>query len=496
MSFMPRLLLSLALLPGLVAPAAAQQAESQPPGIFSLIPADSITEHRLSTEGSPLEYQATAGTLDLYGQDGRQTAKVFYTAYVAEGPSPRPVTFAFNGGPGAASAYLHLGLAGPKVVDFGLDGNSGTSPSLVDNPDSWLQFTDLVFIDPVGTGWSRAASDDVARSFYGVNQDADSIAKLIALYVQKNDRFQSPKYLLGESYGGFRAAKVATALKDNQGLLVSGIIMLSPLLEGRFLFNSGDDPLSAALQLPALAAGELERRGAFTREALAEAERFAMTDYLVTLAGPPLTGDAAGEFYSRISTLTGMPENVVADSRGFLADAYSKNSGGSGQIVSRYDVSYARPDPYPEAAYGRNDDPILDGYTRAYGGVFASYAEHHLGYRSRMTYTLLNDEVNRRWEWNGDHGGGGRAIASAVDDLRDLLSVIPEFRMLVAHGYSDAITPYGMSRYVLDHLPPLLAAERTSLQIYRGGHMFYTDPASRKEFFDDTAAFFAGGAPE
>ena len=104
--------------------------------------------------------------------------------------------------------------------------------------------------------------------------------------------------------------------------------------------------------------------------------------------------------------------------------------------------------------------------------------------------------MNRRWEWNGDHGGGGRAIASAVDDLRDLLSVIPEFRMLVAHGYSDAITPYGMSRYVLDHLPPLLAAERTSLQIYRGGHMFYTDPASRKEFFDDTAAFFAGGAPE
>ena len=496
MSFWSRLLLPLVMSALLVFPAAAQQRDGEGAGIFSLLPADSTTEHVLSTGEAQLKYKATAGTLDLYGQDGAQTAKVFYTAYVADSSSPRPLTFVFNGGPGAASAYLHLGLAGPKILDFGPAGDNGTSPNLVDNPDSWLRFTDLVFLDPVGTGWSRAASNDIAGNFYGVDRDADSIAKLIALYVQKNGRLQSPKYLLGESYGGFRAAKVATALKNDQGILVSGIILLSPLLEGRFLFNSGNDPLSAALQLPSLAAAELQRRGEFTREALADAERFAMTNYLVALAGPPLPEDAAVPFYQKISRLTGIPEAAIAANRGFLADLYSKYSAGNGQIVSRYDAGYSRPDPYPEAVYARHDDPILDGYTRAYGGAFASYAKDHLGYDSPITYALLNEDVNRRWEWGGEHGQGGRATASVEDDLRDLLAVIPEFRVLVAHGYSDAITPFGMSRYVLNHLPPKLAEGRTELVLYQGGHMFYTDATSRKQFFEDVKAFYEEGVPK
>lgn len=469
------------------------EAKSASPGIFSLVPPDSVTQHVLETPDGSLSYTATAGTLDLFGQEGNRRAKIFYTAYTARNPSSeRPLTFAFNGGPGAASAYLHLGLVGPRVLEFGPTRDDGTRPELKDNPDSWLRFTDLVLIDPVGTGWSRAASTEIANTFYGVGPDAESLAKAIALYVQKNERMASPKYLLGESYGGFRAAKVATALKESQGILASGIVMLSPLIEGRFLFGagSGEDPLAAALQLPALAAAELERQGNFSPEMLAEAERFAMNDYLVTLAGPVPAGDAAGAFYRRVSELTGISEEVVARTRGFVGDVYAKQSGREGQIVSSYDAAYARPDAYPEAAYGRNDDPVLDGFTRAYGGAFAAYARNELGFASEMTYTLLNKDVNSRWEWAAGRRGGSRATASVSTDLRDLLSVIPTFRLVVAHGYSDTLTPYGMSRYVLDHLPPLLAGNRTALRLYRGGHMFYTDPASRRAFFEDIAAFY------
>jgi carboxypeptidase C (cathepsin A) len=485
------------------APVMAQEGREPPQrgnassGIFNLIPPDSSTDHVLKTASGDLPYTATAGTLDLFGQDGDRTAKVFYTAYVSKDRQPRrPLTFVFNGGPGAASAYLHLGLVGPRVLEFGPSQDDGTTPKLSDNPDSWLAFTDLVLIDPVGTGWSRAASNDAAGSFYGVRQDAESLAKVIALYVQKNDRMDAPKYLLGESYGGFRAAKVATALKGNQGILASGVIMVSPMIEGRFLASTGDDPLAAALQLPSLAAAELERANAFTPEKLGEAERFAMGDYLVSLAGPAPSGAVADGFYSRISELTGIPKEDVARTRGFVGDIYAKRAAGSGQIASSYDAAYSVPDAYPEAGYSRNDDPILDGYTRAYGAAFANYARHELGFPSEVTYTLLNEDVNRRWEWNGERGGDSRAMASGSGDLRDLLSVIPSFRVMVVHGYSDALTPYGVSRYVIDHLPSDMAAGRAELKVYRGGHMFYTDPASRRSFALDARTFYEAKATD
>jgi len=463
-------------------------------GVFSLIPADSTTDHVLNTPTGELPYTAKAGTIDLIGQDGSRTAKIFYTAYVAKNRTPgRPLSFVFNGGPGAASAYLHLGLVGPKILDFGKDGTDGTAPVLRDNPDTWLGFTDLVFIDPVGTGWSRAANDETAKAFYGVRQDADSLAKVIALYVQANERVDAPKYLVGESYGGFRAPKVAQALKNNQGVLVSGIVMLSPLLEGRFLANS-DDPLSAALQLPSIVAGKLEQDGRFTTEALADAEAFALRDYLPALAGAPLRGAEADAFYGRVADLTGIAREQVTASRGFVGDLYAKQMAGAGKVVSPYDAGYAVTDPYPENVFARNDDPILDGYTRAYGGAFVGYARSELKFASDMTYNLLNDEVNRRWEWNGSRGGDARSLASVSIEMRDLLSVIPRFRLVVAHGYSDALTPYGASRYVLDHLPPELSRDRTALKTYPGGHMFYTRTDSRRAFAGDIAAFYKAGA--
>jgi carboxypeptidase C (cathepsin A) len=465
-------------------PAAAERQES-PKGVLRLLPADAVTEHSIDTSRGKLTYTATAGTLAFYDQSGEQSAAVFYTAYVAKsGNANRPLTFVFNGGPGAASAFLHLGLVGPRILDFGPDPHDATRAALRDNPDTWLAFTDLVLIDPIGTGWSRAIKPEVAKNFWSVRSDASAIAKAISLYVAINNRAGSPKYLFGESYGGFRAAKTARALQSEQGIVINGIVMLSPLLNGSLTFGNDSNPLHAALQLPSLAAAELEHKSAFTTDALAAAEKFAMTDYLVTLAGPPPKGEAAKSFYSRVAQLSGLPLDIVTQERGYVANAYVKNlRGREGKVVSRYDAAFAIDDPYPEARSSHSPDPILDVVTRAYGGAMASYARNELGFKTEMTYALLARDV--QWDWEG-----GRLQASIGDDLRTLLAYGPSFRLLIAHGYSDMITPYAMTRYVLDRMPDFDPPGRVQLKLYRGGHMLYLDPGSRKAFSADAAAFF------
>jgi carboxypeptidase C (cathepsin A) len=463
-------------------------AEREPTkGVLRLLPADAVTEHSINTPRGRLAYTATAGTLAFYDQSGEQSASVFYTAYVAKNDAAnRPLTFVFNGGPGAASAFLHLGLVGPRILDFGPDAHDATRAALRDNPDTWLAFTDLVLIDPIGTGWSRAAKGDDAKHFWSVRSDADAMAKAIALYVARNNRAGSPKFLFGESYGGFRATKTARALQRDQGITISGIVMLSPLLEGWLTFGDDSSALHAALQLPSLAAAELERKHAFTPDALAAAEKFAMTEYLTALAGPPPAGDAANSFYSRVAQMTGMPLDAVTQARGFAARAYVKNlRAGESKIVSHYDATFAVDDPHPESRSSRGPDPILDAITRTYGGAMASYARNELGFATEMTYALLAGDVTSHWDWQG-----GRVQASTEDDLRVLLAFGPSFRLLIAHGYSDMITPYAMTRYVLDHLPAFEPPGRVRLKLYRGGHMIYLDPDSRKAFGADAAAFY------
>ncbi len=212
------------------APDKPQEQKREPAqNILRLLPADSVTEKSIVTAQGKLTYTATAGTLAFYDQQGNQSASVFFTAYTVKGAN-RPLTFGFNGGPGAASAYLHLGLVGPRILELGPDGHDAARATLRDNPETWLRFTDIVMIDPIGTGWSRAAKSDGAKGFWSVNNDANAMAKAISLYVTHNNRGGSQKFLLGESYGGLRAVKTARALLRDQGLAVSGLIMLSPLL--------------------------------------------------------------------------------------------------------------------------------------------------------------------------------------------------------------------------------------------------------------------------
>ena len=267
------------------------------PGVLSLLPGDAVSEHSIDTPSGKLAYTATAGTFSLFNQSGDRSAAVFYTAYVAktDNHAARPLTFVFNGGPGAASAFLHLGVVGPRIAQFGMAGHDGADVRLVDNPDTWLAFTDLVLIDPVGTGWSRPAKPDGGNAFWGVHGDAESMAKVIALYVAKNGRVSSPKFILGESYGGFRAAKVARTVQSEQGIVISGILMLSPLLEGAFQFGGDRFALGAALQLPSLAAAEMERKGTFSKAALAAGRAFRLDRLSVDACRPAVTGRCGQE---------------------------------------------------------------------------------------------------------------------------------------------------------------------------------------------------------
>ncbi|HLF23965.1 MAG TPA: hypothetical protein VI565_08585, partial [Burkholderiales bacterium] len=291
-------------------------------------------------------------------------------------------------------------------------------------------------------------------------------------------------------YGGFRAAKVARALQRDHGIVVNGIVMVSPMLEGAFQFGGNRFALGAALHLPSLAAAELERRGAFTKEAIAEVEKFALTDYLTTLAGAPPMGAAAEKFYARVAQMTGLPQAIVAKTRGFIGDAYIKHLRASERkIVSMYDATFAVDDPYPERETASGPDPLLEGVTRAYASAFATYARDELGFKTDLTFNLLAAGVSGRWDW---HEGSGRTPPGVSDDLRVLLAFNPSFRLLISHGYTDMVTPYAVSRYVLDHLPDYGNRSRAGLLLYRGGHMFYLDDGSRKAFSADAKLFYLG----
>jgi len=465
-----------------------QQGQDHQPagsGVLRLLPSDSVTEHALDTPQGKLNYTATAGTIPLYGQSGEQIAAIFYTSYVAKNAGDkRPLTFAFNGGPGAASAFLNLGLVGPRRLDLGPDARNPSDAKLVDNPDSWLRFTDLVLIDPIGTGWSRTAKADDAKDFWKVQSDADSMAKAISNYAAKHDRTLGPIYLMGESYGGFRAAKVARTLQRDYGVVVNGIVMLSPLLEGWLTFGDDQSALRSALLLPSLAAAQLAAQNKLSPDALGKAEKFALTDYLTALAGPPLSGDAAQVFYKRVAEVTGLPADSIAKARGFVTGDVLKVLR-DGKLVSRYDANFAVDDPFPERRTNRAPDPILDGVARAYGGAFANYARNELGFNTEITYKLLANDVTGHWDWSG-----GRVEAGVDDELRVLLSFDMHFRLLIAHGMTDLVTPYGDTRYLLDHLPNAEPPGRAQLKLYRGGHMLYLYSSSREAFSKDAAAFY------
>jgi len=455
--------------------------------LLALLPADSVTEHKGVFAGRTVAYTATAGTLPLRDGNGVRTGLAFYVAYTEKGApaGSRPITFCFNGGPGAGSAFLHLGVAGPQALEFPANEIDGAGAKLKDNPDSWLAVTDLVFIDAMGTGWSRPVkAEDAPRQFWGVRQDAATFARIVALWIARNGRNASPKYLAGESYGGFRAVALAGALQAEENTLVDGLILVSPLLDWSF-GNTDINPLADATHLPSLAAAELERHHRFTPAAVEEAWHWALGDYLTTLAGPPLDGDAAKTFYAKIGGLIGVAPDIVARTGGWINPFAHDIRLHDGLYTSIYEGSIGVPDPFPNGDRG-GVDPLLDGYGRAYGNAFVGYATDKLHFKTDLPYELLAGDVGEKWDWRGESG----LAIGVTDDLRRLLALNPSLKVFIAHGYFDLITPFSTSRWIAEHMP--IGRQRITLRVYPGGHMMYTRPASRAALSRDVRQLIAG----
>lgn len=494
---------SLSVLIALLVLCGAAAAEQKPAhaggtaggGVAALLPPTATTSHTLTLSGRTLSYTSQAGTLDLLGGDGAPIARMFFVAHTLQQPADakkRPITFVFNGGPGAASAYLQLGGLGPRIVATRDDGSFLPPPqTLKDNPDTWLDMTDLVFVDPVGTGYSRPAGDKKPEDFWSVKSDASSIAAFIRLYLQDHGRTGSPVYLVGESYGGFRAALLAKTLQEDVGISPSGIVMISPALEFSLIYPDEFAPLHWALTLPSLAAVNLARRGVtgddFKRQ-LAEVERYAMSDYLTAITGGLASGGKAAS--QAVSRYTGLPLPLVQ--RHFarvpislFAREYDR---ADRRRLSLYDGTIDVADIAPQSAGLETPDPVLDRSIPVITSAFVDYVRNELNYKTPVSYRLLNQEIAGHWDYGTSQHQQG--YAGAMDDLQEARALNPELRVMIAQGYTDLVTPYGDARYLIGQLPTLSGARPIAMHVYQGGHMLYLRPDSRKSLKRDAADIY------
>lgn len=491
---------ALALLAAVPDVGRAQAPERSAPGgrVVSLLPGPQTSEHSIEITGRTLKYQAEAGTLSLLGGDAEITAEIFYVAYQlrieprSDLASRRPITFVFNGGPGAASAFLHLGAFGPRVIETAADGGFRPSPQrLMDNPDTWLDMTDLVFVDPVGTGYSREAPGQEERSFWGVDQDAASMGAFVRLFLAQAGRTRSPVFLARESYGGFRAALLARTLQQDVGIAPSGVVLISPVLEFALVRPDEFDPLHFALELPSLAAVRLQRagvRGAALRERLGEVERFALGNYLVALVSGLEAGGRAAS--PRVADITGLPlelveRNSARISTGLFIKEFAR---ARGNVLSPYYGLIETGDVAPQSSRVEGPDPVLDRSVPVLTSAFTAYVRDELGFRTNMSYRLLNGEVGRNWDYG--LGRSRQGYAGVMDDLQRARSLNPAMGVLIVNGYTDLVTPYLASRYVLRQIHSVPGPRPILDAVLEGGHMMYFRPDSRQALKDIVAELY------
>ena len=475
-----------------------EQADQKPDetnkdSILRLPPA-AITYHTADLDSEQVSYSAVAGAIKPRDDRGKPTAEIFYVAYTRESEdASRPITFVFNGGPGAASAYLHLGTIGPKVVETTDDGELiGPPPRLVANDASWIDFTDLVFVDPVGTGYSRATGSKKDSDFWGVEQDTQSLAEFIRLYLTQAGRTGSPVFLTGESYGGFRAATITRKLQKTSGISPSGLVLVSPALEFALIYGEDFDPIPWALALPSYAAVKLESDGVATRDGLREAlkdvERYALSDYLVALASGTEEGGQIAS--ARVAELTGLPlakveKRFARIPLSFFIKEFDRDGG---QLLSRYDGSVSGPDPHPSSAWPRGPDPVLDVTAPLWTTAFVTYAQEELTFKTEQPYELLNGKVRGKWDFGTSPTRQG--YAGVLDDIQQARAANRGLEVLIATGYTDLITPYMTATYLVNQLPPLTGASPITIEDYAGGHMLYLRPDTRRVLKRDVEAMY------
>ena len=477
-------------------PAPAEQA-ARPSRTEAEPHAPVVTQHAITLNGQQLTYTATAGYIPITDDSGKLQADIFYVAYTRPGTAAgaaRPVTFAFNGGPGASSMWLHLGV-GPKRVVLALDGTAlPNSTVLTDNEATWLDFTDLVFVDPVGTGFSRAADGVDPKQFYEVRSDIQVAGSFIRRYITRYQRWLSPKFILGESYGTTRAAGLVNRLQDVAGINVNGVILVSCALDFQtFSFDPAND-LAYALVLPSYAATawyHTKRKATQPQvdlsDTLERAEKWAISDYLVALAkGDTLSQPERNRVALQIAQYIGLPQGEIERNRLRIGPARfgRRLLRDEELILGRLDgrVTSAA---IPGSDYS-DSDPAFFLVTGPLVDAINDYLERDLQYRSDLRYEFLSREANHSWKWLS----GGQGYVYVADELAEAMSRDGRLRVFAGAGYFDLATPYLAQKYTFDHMG--LASQlrdHITFEAYPTGHQIYADPASARKLKDDVAAF-------
>jgi len=490
----------LALVPALTT--AAPAPDPLPSALPLPVPKEesAITHHTARIGGREISYTATAGTVLLKNDKDEATASVFYVAYTAEGlgaTAARPVTFAYNGGPGGSSALIHLGAFGPRTV---VTSNGETTPpppyTVVDNEDSLLDKSDLVFIDAVGTGFSKIVGRGTAKDFYGVDGDGKAFAQFIRRYITTNDRWNSPKYLAGESYGTTRSVVLSKMLQDD-GITLNGITLISTVLGFPTLIAQSGNDLPYWLYLPSEAAVAAYHHKLPTEPGnlpafLQTVRAFASGQYLHALAlGAALSSADRDAIAQQLHADTGLPVDYIVRSHLRIPpERFEKELLGSDdKTVGRYDGRFSTfdVDPVGDSA---DTDPSSDAVFGAFTAAFNQYVRDELHFKSDAKYEFLSFDVNSQWDWKrGDH-----TRPSALDvagDLRDAMTANPYLRVFSANGIYDLATPFFATEYSLTHLgiAPELQSHIT-YGYYPAGHMIYINPAAHAALKHDLAAFY------
>lgn len=469
----------------------------------------SVTTHEVVIGGQPVRYDATAGWLIVADDEEKPAARFGYTAYVrqdAGGAPARPVTFAYNGGPGSSSIWLHMGVLGPRrVVVADADFTLPPPYEVVDNAYSILDVTDLVMIDPVGTGYSRPLDETKGKEFWGVDQDIDSVARFIKAWVAANGRWASPKILLGESYGGMRSAGVSWELLSTHGMALNGVVLVSPFLSYVDGFDGLGVDLPHVLFLPTLAATAWYHHALAERpddlvSFLDEVRRFAYDEYApALLKGASLGAEERAAVVAGLARRTGVPEsyweraNLRVSHTQFVKELLRAREQTAGRIDSRF----AGPS-FDLLGEHMEYDPFNSAVGPAFTSAFLDYYHRELGFGQDREYRVSGN-VWSQWDWSHAPPGGGMFGARKVPfpnttpDLARAMGQSPGMKLMVMQGHFDLATPQAATEYALDHMD-LQPEQRAnvSIEYYDAGHMMYLHPPSLVKFKEDLARFITG----
>jgi carboxypeptidase C (cathepsin A) len=512
----PRRVAKVLLAVGLLAAGSrAQDKDAKPADAAAAAPApipkeeSSVTEHSIRIGGQTVPYKATASTMLLKNEKGEPTALLYSTAYTrtdVKDLSQRPLAFLYNGGPGAASVWVHMGAYGPRRVGSVDVGGIVAPPyKIVDNNESLLDRADLVFIDPVGTGFSHAVGKAQDKDFWGVDQDMKSLAQFIQLYVTRNNRWNSPKFLIGESYGTFRSAALGNYLQSHENIYLNGIVLMSCVLDvGTISFNPGDD-MTYVFYVPSYAASAWYQKALKERPSnfdafLTEARHFALTEYAAALMkGDKISEAEKAEVAAKLSRFIGINEDYLkkANLRVTLAQFMKELQRSTGTTTGRFDARYSGPtyDMLGEYAEYDPQDALTTG---AFVAALNSYMREELKFGQDKTYAPGSDDAGNQWDWKHRGPGDNQGFPGSANVEGDLIQALlanPRLQVEVENGYYDLATPFFATEFTMDHLLlPEKLRDNIHLQYYGAGHMMYVRDEDRTKLKNNVASFIEGAS--